>query len=67
MVADTRRLGLAAATYEINDDSVYQNMLDPLGFCFALSLCIRLFKKVGMKGLGQCSGIPFENSSNFVQ
>lgn len=53
MVAETRRLGYAAATYEIEDDAVFQNMLDPLGFCFALSLCIRLFKKVGVKGLGQ--------------
>lgn len=43
--ASCRRLGLEAATYEINDDSKYQNMLDPLGFVFALSLCIRLFKR----------------------
>eukprot|EP00435_Cladocopium_sp_Y103_P039143 s3366_g10.t1 len=36
---------MAAATFEINDDPVYQDMLHPLGFSFALSLCLRLYKK----------------------
>lgn len=37
-----RLLGCRAASYEIKDDEVYQNLLHPLGLCFALSLCIRL-------------------------
>ena len=48
---ELRRLGMKAATYEINDDGQYQDILDPLGFVFALSLCIRLFKEA-LKGHG---------------
>ena len=44
-----RRYGMLAATYEINDDPVYQDMLNPLGFSFALSLCLRLYKQVPKK------------------
>ncbi|CAL1147042.1 unnamed protein product [Cladocopium goreaui] len=40
--------GFSAATYEIADDGIYQDILNPLGFCFALSLCIRLFKEAGL-------------------
>jgi len=40
-----RYYGLGASTFEINDDPIYQDMLSPMGFCFALSLCVRLFKQ----------------------
>ena len=49
MPSKLRRYGMAAATFEINDDSVYQDMLNPLGFSFALSLCLRLYKQVPRK------------------
>lgn len=51
-----RYYGFSAATYEIADDGIHQDILNPLGFCFALSLCIRLFKEVQM-------GVSFAHQS----
>lgn len=37
-----RFLGYDAATYELLDNDVFQNILHPLGFAYCVSLCIRL-------------------------
>lgn len=46
MVLQTRFYGQPAATFEIEDDPKLQNILDPLGFCFLLSMCFRLVPRV---------------------
>ncbi|CAL1148821.1 unnamed protein product [Cladocopium goreaui] len=40
--------GHASASYEINDDPVFQDYNSGLGFAYCLALTIRLFKKVGL-------------------
>lgn len=42
----SRSIGLAAASYEINDDPVFQDYNTGLGFAYALALTIRLWKRV---------------------
>lgn len=46
-----RHFGRVAAPFEITDDEKFQDILDPLGFTFGLSLCIRLLNKAHVLGL----------------
>ena len=41
-----RNLGFSAASYELNDDPVVENILSGIGFAYGLSLTLRLFRKV---------------------
>ncbi|CAL1143856.1 unnamed protein product [Cladocopium goreaui] len=43
-----QQYGFAAASFEYNDDPIFQNMLTGLGFAYGLACTIRLYKACGL-------------------
>jgi len=54
-----RQYGFAAASFEYNDDPIFQNMLTGLGFAYGLACTIRLYKAATCQ---HCSPHPLESS-----
>ena len=54
-----RQYGFAAASFEYNDDPIFQNMLTGIGFAYGLACTIRLYKAATCR---HCSPHPLGSS-----